>query len=106
MRGALSTVMVMVTLAFEGCSQKPIQPMRFDKPGGNQQDFMQDRFACVQQAQQGRSGGYVNQYGGSTYGTVITSRGVFLACMGAKGYGVSENGPLFAPPGSEIQMTN
>lgn len=67
---------------------------------------MQDRFACIQQAQQGRSGAYVNAYGGASRSTVVTSRGVYMACMGAKGYTENPDGALVAPPGSEIMMVD
>lgn len=94
------------TLALTGCAhnQTPLQIVHYDKPGGSQQEFMQDRFFCIQQAQQTRSASYVNQYGGASRGQVVTSLGIYTACMGAKGYVMGQAGPFFAPPGSEIQM--
>jgi hypothetical protein len=96
----------LLTLVLTGCAHNlaPRQTVHFDKPGGSQQAFMQDRFFCIQQAQQTRSASYVNQYGGESRGQVVTSQGIYTACMGAKGYVMAQNGPFFAPPGSEIQM--
>jgi hypothetical protein len=83
-----------------GCAQQP--PPRFTKLGANEQVFMQDRYVCIQQSQQNRAA--VNSYGG--YSVVIVNRGVFLSCMGAKGYQLDQNGALIALPGTEIRMVD
>jgi L,D-peptidoglycan transpeptidase YkuD (ErfK/YbiS/YcfS/YnhG family) len=94
---------IAATAGVAGCAKAPT--MRYAHPTATQQTFMQDRYTCIQQAQQGRSGAYVNAYGGSSQSTVVTNRGVFTACMGAKGYSEdAKNGHLTAPPGSEISM--
>ena len=80
--------------------------MRFAHASATQQVYMQDRYVCIQQAQQNRSGAYVNQYGGSSQSRVVTSRGVFLACMSAKGYSMDANGPLTTPPEVIIYMAD
>jgi hypothetical protein len=63
---------------------------------------MQDRYTCIQQSQQNRAA--VNSYGG--YSGVIVNRGVFMSCMGARGYLLDPNGPLIALPGTEIRMVD
>jgi len=50
-----------VAIAVTACA-KP-QPLHYSHPTANQQTYLQDRYACLQQAQQGRSGTYVNAYG-------------------------------------------
>jgi secreted trypsin-like serine protease len=86
-----------VSIGLNGCGGPP-PPLRYTHATANHQTYMQDRYVCIQQAQQGRSGAYVNQYGGASHSRVVTNRGVFLACMGAKGYNVDPNGPLTTPP--------
>jgi hypothetical protein len=100
----LAVIGAVVALNFASCAKPP--PMRFTHATATQQIYMQDRYVCIQQAQQGRSGAYVNQYGGASQSTVVTSRGIFLACMGAKGYSVDPNGPLTTPPESVVFMAD
>ena len=63
---------------------------------------MQDRYACIQQAQQPRASGYANAYGASMGSTVVTNRGVYMSCMGAKGYTSVEQGQFAVPKGAEV----
>jgi len=73
-----------------------------DVIGSTEQMFMQDRYGCIQQSQQNRAA--VNNYGG--YSAVIVNRGVFMSCMGARGYVLDPNGALVAVPGTEIRMVD
>jgi hypothetical protein len=82
-----------------GCSHPPT---RFSKVGATQDLFMQDRYVCIQQSQQNRAA--VGNYGG--YAAVIVNRGVFMSCMGARGYLLDPNGSLTALPGTEIRMVD
>jgi hypothetical protein len=61
---------------------------------------MQDRYVCIQQAQQNRAAAS----GGDAYAAVVVNRGVFMSCMGARGYIFDPNGSLAALPGTEIRM--
>jgi hypothetical protein len=72
-----------VLIGLNGCASQP--PPRFAHATSNQQAYMQDRYVCLQEAQQRLSGSYVNQYGGSSQSRVVTNRGVFFGCMAAKG---------------------
>lgn len=72
-----SAHVVIVTIALTACA-KP-QPLHYSHPTANQQTYLQDRYACLQQAQQGRSGTDVNAYGGASQTTIVTSRAVFMA---------------------------
>lgn len=57
-------------------------PMRWTKPGATQEIFMQDRYVCLQEAQQGRS---------------TMDRPLFVSCMAARGYIEDPNGSLYPP---------
>jgi hypothetical protein len=64
---------------------------------------MKDRYECLQEAQQRVSGAYVNSYGGAASSRVVASCGVWVSCLGARGYTVDPDGPLAAPPGMEVR---
>jgi hypothetical protein len=102
---ALSLVVAGMTLsACAGASLGDPPPMlRFSDPTATQQQFMKDRYACMQEARQVRSNAVVTsvpQYGGvgSARTDVIISRPLLLGCMGARGYVVDPKGSLVAPP--------
>lgn len=99
-------LLIMACFALTGCAQKPPVPILYSKNGGSEAEFLKDRFECIQQAQQGRSGSYVNQYGGSSYGTVVTSAPVFSACMSARGYAMGLTGTWQAPHGAMVMITD
>lgn len=97
-------VLLVALFALAGCAATP--PIRWAKEGGNQDQFMQDRYACIQQAQQHRSGAYVNDGTGSAYGTVVISQGMFTSCMGARGYAMDDKGPFVAPAGMIVRVVD
>ncbi len=66
---------------------------------------MRDRYACLQESTQRVSGAYVNQYGGASDSRVVVSRGMFLSCMGARGYVPGLTGTFAPPPGTEVFFT-
>lgn len=83
-------------LLLSGCVTTP--PKVWSKPGSSQDEFSKDRYTCLQQAQQPVSGAYVNQYGGSSSGQMITNDNLFGACMNANGwYLTPANQPTIAP---------
>ena len=55
-------------------------------PGGTQQQFNQDTYECMQEAQQQSSNAYVNPYGGSASSGTTTNMYLAKACMRARGY--------------------
>lgn len=88
------------------------QSPNFDRPNTSQQTFMQDRFACIQASQVQRSRGFVGTWnfgngphisGGSRGGTFV-SRGMYISCMGAKGYKNTPNGRFAPPDGGTVWM--
>lgn len=86
------------------CVKAPPPTLHFEKPGANQQAFMEDRYGCIQSSQQARTRAVVDRDGGVSNGAIVTSRSVFLSCMGAKGYQLTERGPLSVPPSSEVRL--
>jgi hypothetical protein len=93
-------------IILSGCATTPPPTMRYAKLGASQQDFMRDRYECIKQAQQPRTGAFVSGYGGSSVGTIVTSRPIFVSCMSAKGYTLDQAGPLVAPPGTVVYMVD
>ena len=56
--------MVLSAVAIGGCA--PTYVRYLSNKGATQQQFVNDRYACLQQTQQRVSGAYVNQYGGAS----------------------------------------
>ena len=87
---------VICGIVVAGCSLKPI---KFTKPGTDQQTFMQDRFDCIQQSKK-QTGHATDSYATLD---VVLDRGVYIACMAARGYTHDPDGTLFPPPGTEVR---
>ncbi|QPF85166.1 hypothetical protein IC762_02185 [Bradyrhizobium genosp. L] len=79
---ALNVIALSVLLV--SCAQQPQQ--LWLKPGAAQEEFGQDRYACLQGAQQPSSSAYLNRYGGVANSNMITNGGLFDACMNSKGW--------------------
>jgi len=84
-----------------GCATQP-QTLRYSKAGATQDEFMKDRYECLQEAEQRVSGAYVNAYGGAASSRVVANCGIWVSCMGARGYTVDPSGSLAAPPGMAV----
>jgi hypothetical protein len=82
-----------------GCVTRVVH---YSRPDTTQQQFMQDRYECLQEAQQRVSGAAVTPYGGGATSRVVANCGVWLSCLGARGYTTDPNGDLFAPPGMAV----
>ena len=72
-------------LGLFGCAQEKI----WLKPGATQNDFGQDRYACLQQSQQGASVASVGRYGGYATSGIITNDTLFSACMNSHGWSLT-----------------
>jgi hypothetical protein len=97
------------SLLLNACAGQPAatpQVMRYSKAGASEQEFVQDRYACVQQAQQPRTAGYVGPYGGASRGVIVTNSAVFLSCMSAKGYSWGPEGTFAPAPETAIRMSD
>jgi hypothetical protein len=92
-----------LALTLSGCARAV--PAHWAKPGADQTTFMQDRYACIQQSQQNKAVWDNGQNGGGV-ATVVTSRGMLVSCMAAKGYSLDPNGPLVAPVEANMKLVD
>ena len=97
---------VAVLLILSGCAQNPSPPVpmtHWSRAGTDQTTFMQDRYVCLQQAQQGIRSEWSARYGsGSGLATVVTNGSLYYSCMAAHGYTLDLHGPLAAPQGMGV----
>lgn len=110
--GRKSLSIILLVTAISGCAPTYIRWMT--TTGATQQQFMNDRYACLQQTQQRVSGAYVNQYGGAASSQVVPPCSAFNACLAARGYyradtanpaDFSQAGSLSVPQGTAIQCS-
>lgn len=104
----ISFLPAMIIVALQGCAQVQPQPaqavqMRYTNYAATQEQFLRDRYACLQETQQRVSGAVISGYGGAARSQVIPSCSAMSACLAARGYLRSSNGNLVVPPGTEIQ---
>jgi hypothetical protein len=90
--GTLTVLCVLLVVA--GCSKRV-----WVKSGATEQEFAEDRYICLQQAQQKTSSSYANAYGRSASTMAYTDHMLFDACMNARGYRLQRP----PPPGSQPQ---
>jgi hypothetical protein len=67
---------------------------------------MKDRLDCIKQAQQPISNAAFDAYGGAASSRIVVSRGVLVTCMLAKGYNLSKDGSLVAPPEAIVRLVD
>jgi hypothetical protein len=89
-------------LSLTGCAKT----MAFSKAGATQTQFMQDRYACIQQSTVTNVEGRSYEGTGSVSTSLAVGQGVFVSCMSLKGYQLDENGTLLPPAGGEVRMVN
>ena len=87
-------------LSLSACA--PVRVASWSKPGGTQEEFMRDRYACIQDARRPVSSAYIYHGVGSGQSGEVISRDIFVACMGARGYTLDPTGPFTAPPGTAV----
>lgn len=63
-----------------GCAQQ------WSKPGATESDFNNDRFACLQSAQQAQTSVSLNRYVAAANSGMQTNAMLYNACMNARGY--------------------
>ena len=97
MRTAIATIGLVAMLA--ACAPTPRKTLAYTRANTTQDQFMKDRYECLQEAEQRVSAAAVNQYGGASSSQIVPSCGVWTSCLGARGYVVDPNGNLSAPPG-------
>jgi hypothetical protein len=84
-RAARSLGAVAILLALAACVVRPA-PQRYTRPDTTQEQFMQDRYGCLQESQRGP----------------VPSCSLISACMGAHGYTLDPGGDLAPPPGMAV----
>jgi len=104
--------MVLLATAVSGCAPTYIRYL--SNNGASEQQFMNDRYACLQETQQRISSAYVNGYGGVANSRVMPPCSAINACLAARGYYRSDTrnpadfnqpGSLSVPPGAVIQCS-
>lgn len=89
---AIASVLVGV-----GCApHQPPPTTLWAKPGATYDEYLKDRYACIQDARTPVSSGFISEGTGSMSSGQIISRDIAFACMSAHGYTQSPNG--FGPP--------
>jgi hypothetical protein len=84
-RGTLSSIGAAVVVLLASCVVQP-PAQRYTRPNTTQEQFMQDRYECLQESQRGP----------------IPSCSLISACMGARGYALSPDGDLAPPAGMAV----
>lgn len=84
-------------IASGSCAVAPTYLARYTKRGATQEEFMKDRYECMQEARGRVSRAQVNPYGGAAESTIETDCGVWFACLGARGYRLDPKGELAVP---------
>ncbi|MDE2447754.1 MAG: hypothetical protein KGO22_02205 [Gammaproteobacteria bacterium] len=69
-----------------GCAAPtPHTPFRYSKSGTTQEQFMRDRYECL-------------QYAGETSNSVTPNCDIWISCLAGRGYVLDPNGDLMPPP--------
>ena len=82
-----AVVGVICSVTLVACAQQP--QAIWLKPGAGQNEFSQDKYACMQQSQQPASSAYVGQYGGFANSNIITNGNLYNACMNSHGWSLT-----------------
>lgn len=103
------TALLIATATVTGCATTYIRWM--NSSGVTQEQFMKDRYACLQETQQRISDAYTNEAGGASTSQVMPTCSAWNACLAARGYYRSDTtnlddfkrpGSLFVPQGTVI----
>lgn len=85
----MRTASILVTAALlSGCVTEKV----WIKPGASQDDFVRQRYACMQQSQQQVSVASIGRYGGVAQSGQNTNAPLFNACMSADGWSLMDKG--------------
>jgi hypothetical protein len=88
-----TAIIILVAAGCNGCAE----PLRFTNLNGSTTaQFTQDRYTCLRETQQPSTNASADQYSATRTSRVIPSCSAFQACLAAKGYIRSDDGPLWA----------
>ena len=105
----ITCAVVVLAVVVGGCATTYIRWI--NTRGVTQEQFMKDRYACLQETQQRVSSAYVDQSGGAASSQVMPSCSAWNACLAARGYYRSDTmnmddfkqlGSLFVPQGAMV----
>jgi hypothetical protein len=87
-RSTLRYVLPFAGLLVTGCAGSMANPYVWQKPGGTQEAFAQDKYRCMGQATQMGQSTHVSTYSGYGYSVPTTTihAGLYQACMEASGW--------------------
>lgn len=88
--------LLVLALSLGGCAA-PAPPLSREKPGATEQEFMADRYACLQQSATTVYGSYAGPYGGASKAQTGCDYQLYDACMNARGYALVQSGRFSAP---------
>ncbi len=101
----IARVGVLVALMLTGCAQYVQHNLRWDKPGATEQQFMTDRYQCLQEAREQRASGYADASGAQYGSRAVVNMSMFQACLTARGYARNDaSGQFGPPPGGTVPM--
>ena len=109
MKLLLAFIFVLGIATASGCSTTYIRWM--NARGVSQEQFMKDRYACLQETQQRVADAYVNQTGGVATSQVMPTCSAWNSCLAARGYYRADTtnlddfrqpGSLSVPPGTVV----
>ena len=98
--GSLARIAIcgLMCLLLSSCAKQP--PMRFSRADTTQQQFLQDRYVCIQEPTQTRA--VADEYEAER--KEVVNGPVMVGCMAARGYIAGLDGEFGSPPGGEIAM--
>lgn len=84
-----------------GCASAP----RYTKKGATEEQFLKDRYACLQENQQRIETANVDSFNGNYSSKVMPSCSALASCLAARGYYQAEQGELVIPSGAVIRCS-
>jgi starvation-inducible outer membrane lipoprotein len=93
-----SITMGLIVISLTACATAPQTTIRYTRVDTSQQEFMKDRYECLQQSEQRVSGAVVYGNVASSQEREVANCGLWLSCLTARGYTIDKAGDLAAPP--------
>jgi hypothetical protein len=98
---ATAALAVAVSVILSGCTPAPPPaPTHWSKPGATYDDYLKDRYACIQDSRAQVSSMDMYKGSGSAASGQVISASIFYPCMAAHGYVQDPSG--FGPPAGGV----
>jgi hypothetical protein len=100
-----TALLIGLLLAVQACvpPRVPEVPHRWARAGSSYDDFLKDRYACIQDARSRTSGAFVQGGIGAANSSEVIRTDIFLPCMAARGWREDPAG-FEPPPGGAVRM--